>query len=69
MLNLVFLVMLGLFLIGTPVLLYVSWVDEYFRIIRRTQPKQPQFANWLGDKAQHPARDREARATVLVLVR
>jgi len=47
MLNLVFFLMLGLFLVGTPVLLYAGWIDEYFGIIKQTHPRHPQFANWL----------------------
>ena len=68
MLNLVFLLMLGSFLIGTPVLLYASWFDEWFVIMKRVQPKQPQFADWLirGTEAAKDSKDRRVR---LVLVR
>jgi hypothetical protein len=66
MLNLVFFLMLGLFLVGTPVLLYASWADEYFGIIKRTQPRQPQFANWLGSQTQTLSAGEERRVLVLV---
>jgi hypothetical protein len=69
MMDVIFFVMLALFLIGTPVLLYASWADEYFAIIKQARPKQPQFANWLCGKADKLAQEREERGAVLVLVR
>ena len=63
MLNMVFLLMLGFFLVGTPVLLYASWLDEWFGIIKRPQPKQPQFADWLSV----PKKSAERRVTLMVV--
>lgn len=69
MLDVILSIMLAFFLIGTPVLLYASWVDEYFGIIKQPRPKYPQFANWLTDKAQQLSHGGDKRAVVLRLVR
>ena len=67
MVNMVFLLMLGFFLVGTPVLLYASWLDEWFGIIKRAQPKQPQFTAWLSRKPD--LKNAAERRVTLMLVR